>query len=124
MYAGIQHVSIAVTDLELAKRFYGEILGFKETGRPPFPSQGAWYDIGSTQLHLIVNEARTLRGTTVIDDKDGHFALRVYRIQDVLDRLQDASVAYVDRPNNLTEWHQVYVTDPDGNVIEFNGARA
>jgi glyoxylase I family protein len=124
MYTGIHHISIAVTDLEKAKCFYGGMLGFKESARPPFPSKGAWYDVGPTQIHLIVNQARTLRGTTIIDDKDGHFALRVHRMQDILDMLHEASIPYMDRPNNLTEWHQVYVTDPDGNVIEFNCSRA
>ncbi|TBL77865.1 VOC family protein [Paenibacillus thalictri] len=123
MYEGIQHVSLAVTDLGQAKVFYGGVLGFKETPRPAFQSKGAWYDIGGTQLHLIENNGRTLRGTDIIDDKDGHFAVRVTRMRDVLDMLNKALVPYVDRPQNLTMWHQVYVTDPDGNVIEFNAAR-
>jgi hypothetical protein len=24
---------------------------------------------------------------------------------------------------NLTPWHQIYLTDPDGNVIELNAER-
>jgi catechol-2,3-dioxygenase len=28
-----------------------------------------------------------------------------------------------DRPHNLTPWPQIYVTDPDGNVIELNAER-
>jgi hypothetical protein len=27
-----------------------------------------------------------------------------------------------DRPQNPTPWPQIYVTDPDGNVIELNAA--
>jgi len=120
MYNGIHHVSLAVNDLERSKHFFGCILGFPEIERPPFRSQGAWYGIGQTQLHLIVGNGRTLRGTTDIDDKDGHFAIRVDNMQDIIRLLKEASVPYVENLHSLTGWHQVYVTDPDGNVIEFN----
>ena len=36
------HVSICVTDIDKAKHFYGEILGFPEIERPPFDFPGAW----------------------------------------------------------------------------------
>lgn len=122
MYQFIHHVSIIVTDIEEAKHFYGEVLGFEESSeRPDFGFPGAWYQIGDTQLHLIVHkEGKTLRGTTEIDTRDGHFAVRVSDIEGFLKRLDDYGVEYVNKPTNKTPWHQVYVTDPSGNVIEFN----
>ncbi|WP_325176603.1 VOC family protein [Paenibacillus alkalitolerans] len=122
MYDGLHHVAVAVTDLEKAKHFYGEILGLQESGeRPNFPFPGAWYRIGGNQLHLIVHpEARTVRGTARIDSMDGHFAIRVKDMNTVLKRLNDCGWAYDDRPKSITGWHQVFVTDPDGNVIELN----
>jgi len=122
MYKGIHHVSLLVTDIERAKHFYGEVLGFEESSkRPDFGFPGAWYEVGETQVHLIVhNEGKTLRGTTEIDSRDGHFAVRVRDIEAFLERMEAHDVEMLNKPHNKTDWHQVYICDPDGNVIEFN----
>ena len=120
----LHHVSLSVTDLARAKQFYGQVLGLREISRPPFDFLGAWYQLGDRQLHLIVHpETRTLRGTTVIESREGHFGVRVRSYRDTLEHLKTQGVAYRDRPRNLTPWPQVYVTDPDGNVIELNAAQ-
>jgi glyoxylase I family protein len=122
MYEGIHHVSILVKDIEQAKHFYGEVLGFEESpDRPDFDFSGAWYQVGLTQVHLIeYEEGRTFRGTTVIDSRDGHFAIRVKDIEAFISRMEEKKVDILNKPENKTEWHQVYISDPDGNVIEFN----
>ncbi|MFD2926141.1 VOC family protein [Halobacillus naozhouensis] len=122
MYEGIHHVSLLVTDIKRAKRFYGEVLGFQESEeRPDFDFSGAWYQVGETQIHLIVHEeGRTLRGVTSIDSRDGHFAIRVQDMESFIKRMRRYQVEIVDKPNNQTDWHQVFVSDPDGNLIEFN----
>jgi glyoxylase I family protein len=122
MYEGIHHVSILVTDLQKSKYFYGEILGFEEShSRPDFDFPGAWYDIGNTQLHLIVhNNGKTLRNANEIDSRDGHFAIRVNDINRLIKRLFQYNIEYINKPVNKTPWHQVFVCDPDGNIIEFN----
>jgi glyoxylase I family protein len=122
MYEGIHHVSLLVTGVEKAKQFYGEVLGFKESdGRPDFDFPGVWYQIGNTQIHLIKHdEGKTLRGTNELDSRDGHFAMRVTDMNALIERLDSYSIDYLDKFHNKTNWHQVYVTDPDGNLIEFN----
>ncbi len=120
----IHHVSLAVTDLAAARRFYGEVLGLREIPRPAFPFAGAWYQLGDRQLHLIVHSAaRTLRGTRQIDSHDGHVALRVTSYTQAKAHLEAHGVAFRDRYDNHTPWAQLYVTDPDGNVIELNAER-
>jgi catechol 2,3-dioxygenase-like lactoylglutathione lyase family enzyme len=120
----LHHVAVCVTDVERARRFYGEILGLTEVPRPPFDFGGAWYELGDGQLHLIVHPpTRTLRGTTDIDPRDGHLALRVHSYEATLEHLRRRGVPCVARPDNLTPWAQIYVTDPDGNVIELNAER-
>lgn len=120
----LHHVAVCVTDLARAKYFYGEILGLPEVPRPAFDFGGAWYECGGRQLHLIVHPpTRTLRGTTEIDPRDGHLALRVASYARTLEHLRYHQVACVEVPRNLTPWAQIYVVDPDGNVIELNAER-
>ena len=122
----LHHISVCVTDLARAKHFYGHVLGLRERARPDLGFPGAWYEIGTTQeLHLIVHApSQTLRGTLEIDGRDGHFAFRVASYDAVLARLRAHGIAVIESPHNATPWAQIYVTDPDGNVIEFNVERA
>jgi glyoxylase I family protein len=121
----LHHISVCVTDLPRAKHFYGAVLGLRERLRPDLGFPGAWYDIGTTQeLHLIVHApSKTLRGSLEIDGRDGHFALRVASYDAVLARLRAHGIPLIESPHNATPWAQIYVTDPDGNVIEFNVER-
>ena len=117
----LHHVSVAVTELGRARQFYGDILGLPEIPRPPFDFAGAWYRVGDRQLHLIVHpDTRTVRGTTEIDSRDGHYGLRVRSYRQAVEYLDARGVPHRDKPRNKTPWPQIYLTDPDGNVIELN----
>lgn len=120
----LHHVAVCVSDLERAKRFYSDVLGLVELPRPPFDFGGAWYQLGERQqLHLIVHPPTlTMRRTTDIDAKDGHLAIRVGSYQETVEHLRRHGIECLERPRNLTPWPQLYVTDPDGNVIELNAA--
>src|SRR5712692_4912737 len=121
---GFHHVSLPVTDLARSKRFYGDVLDLRELARPAFDFAGAWYDLGNGQLHLIVHdEPRSLRGTTAIDTRDGHFAMRVGNWKATLARLREHGVRFRENPENQTPWAQIHLTDPDGNGIELNVER-
>lgn len=119
----IHHVSLVVTDLERARAFYRDVLGLREIERPGFDFPGAWFAIGERQLHLIVHRGRALRGTKSIDSRDGHFALRVRNFDWMRRHLDELDIDFVARPVNRTPWAQLFLTDPDGNVIELNAER-
>lgn len=120
----LHHVSIPVTDAESSREFYRSILGLEEIERPDFGFPGVWFSLGSRQLHLIQHlGAKTLRGTNEIESRDGHFALRVRSYRETREHLIKLGIPFLDRPVNPTTWPQIYITDPDGNVIELNAAK-
>lgn len=125
MITRLHHAALCVTDITRSKRFYAEVLGLREVPRPDFDFPGAWYqfDDGS-QLHLIVHDRPlALRGTTEIDTRDGHLALRVASYEATLAHLKRQGVDHVAQWDNKTPWAQIYVTDPDGNIVELNAER-
>lgn len=129
--AGLHHVLVPVTNLDRAKAFYGELLGFPEVARPDFEYPGAWYRFANGQeFHLIVYPYSTLRGSKNLDDRDVHFAFRVSDFEATVERLRaagykedaadNAGDKMVVRPRSSRGYSQVYVLDPDRNVIELN----
>ena len=117
----IHHVSLAVTDIEQAKRFYHEVLCLEEIDRPQFGFPGAWYQIGNQQLHLIVHpEAQTLRATNELSSKEGHFAFRVKSYDETVNWLKEKGVEIYENPTSKSGFAQIFVADPDGNLIELN----
>ncbi len=120
----LHHVSLNVSDLERARRFYGEVLGLEALPRPAFDFPGAWYRLGDRQLHLIVHPpTRTLRGTTEISSREGHFAIAVRDYDEARAHLQAAGVPFDARPRGSTPWAQIFLSDPDGNLIELSAER-
>lgn len=120
----IHHVSLIVTDLERAKQFYETVIGLKPIARPAFDFPGAWYAVGHTgqQLHLIVHNGETKR-TKGIDTRDGHFAVRVESYGRTIAWLEAHNVEYKAKPDSITGFAQIFVTDPDRNIIELNAER-
>ena len=129
----LHHVSLPVSDLEQAKRFYEDVLGLKAIARPPFDFPGAWYQVGEgQQLHLIVHDKSTFRSGKGMDTRDVHFAIRVKSYRATLDFLhsqgystdaEDEFKRLVESPHARAGFPQIYLLDPDRNVIELNAAQ-
>ncbi|MCF6138360.1 VOC family protein [Pseudalkalibacillus berkeleyi] len=121
MYKQIHHVSLEVKKLKRARSFYEKVLRFEVSEeRPDFDFEGIWYNLGGTQLHLIVNSSLNEDAMPTLNSRSAHFAIRVDSVQELIDRLEKAGCTYLDKPASKTGWHQVFVQDPDGNIIEFN----
>lgn len=120
MSAGIMffhHVNVTVPRAleHAAKDFYGERLGLEEIPKPEVARQrgGAWYQLGSVQLHL-----------SVADDPDAHQSKRhicfvVENLNRAQDHLKDGGVEILPDPRPIPGTHRFYVRDPGGNLIEI-----
>jgi glyoxylase I family protein len=119
-YQMLHHVGVNVTDLARAKVFYTDVLCLSEIERPNFSFPGAWFAIGTDQqLHLIVHNGQTVRSGQ-LDSRDGHFALRVSSYEETVKWLSECGVPFDARPNSTAGFPQIYVLDPDRNIIELN----
>ncbi len=129
----LHHVSILTTDVERAVAFYRDIFGLQPIPRPDFPIKGAWLGCGDRQIHLVQHPGGTFRSRGV-DNDDTHFAFRTDDFEDIVSRLK-AHGYREDAPANDPKYmmikragqagfSQLYILDPDGNVIEVNDARA
>lgn len=115
------HISLSVTDIDACRHFYGTVLGFPEIERPNFDFPGAWYQVGSAQLHLIENkEAMTLRHSEKLDSRDGHFAIRVKDYHETLAYLKKQGVEVLDKRTGKSGFAQIFCMHPSHNLIEFN----
>lgn len=123
----LSHVSVTVSDLEKAKRFYGEVIGLTQILRPDFGFPGVWYSLGNgLQLHVIVNE-RVPAGPVEphrFDVKDRHFALWVENADETRERLVKIGQPFYDFTSTPTGLRQLFVHDPDANMVEFIGPTA
>ena len=119
----LDHVSITVDDFEAVRPFYEEVLGLKQDpSRPTLRFPGAWYQVGSSQIHLIQElEGVDLgRKAPKLVPMAPHLALRVDDY--------DAAVAHfkqrdIDVLETNADRGQLWVRDPAGNIIELT-ARA
>ncbi len=129
----LHHAALPVTDLERSKTFYREVLGLTEVPRAPFPFPGAWFALADGQrIHLIVSPGQTMRTGKGIDSRDGHFALRVASYREALEELgrkgytpeadDELHRIKVD-PHSVAGFPQMYLLDPDRNLIEINAEK-
>jgi catechol 2,3-dioxygenase-like lactoylglutathione lyase family enzyme len=98
-----------------ARRFFGELLGLVEIEKPQSlrARGGAWFQVGSQQLHIGVEEPFT-------PARKAHPALRVQ--PEALDGLAarlEATGARVQWDDAVDDARRFYSEDPWGNRIEL-----
>jgi catechol 2,3-dioxygenase-like lactoylglutathione lyase family enzyme len=123
----LQHCGLIVADLERSRRFYGGALGLEEVPRPRnFVFDGAWFQVGEDQLHLLVEAETTGRaggpdpGPSATVGLANHIALEVDDLETALARLEEHDVPLIGGPMPRGDgYDQVFMRDPDGYVIEL-----
>jgi catechol 2,3-dioxygenase-like lactoylglutathione lyase family enzyme len=115
---GISELVLEVSDLDAARRFYRDQLGFEETLYGEGREGRYWYLIGDTARLGLWTEQVGLAGGR--GGAHVHFAFEVAdgEIDRLLERIGEAGVE-VEGPIQLGPGRAIYVTDPDGNVVEF-----
>jgi catechol 2,3-dioxygenase-like lactoylglutathione lyase family enzyme len=116
--SGISELVLEVSDLEAARAFYRDALGFEETLYGEGREGRYWYLVGeSARLGLWTPQTGLAGGR---GGAHVHYAFQVAdpEIDALLDRLGERGVE-IEGPVQLGPGRAIYVTDPDGNVVEF-----
>lgn len=127
----LHHVSILTSDVERSLAFYRDVLGLEPLPRPDFPIRGSWLACGDRQVHLVQHPTGTYRNGE-IDNNDTHFALRTDDFEGVVRQLEahgfsehaaeGAPKRIMMKRTGAAGFAQLYVLDPDRNVVEVNAA--
>jgi catechol 2,3-dioxygenase-like lactoylglutathione lyase family enzyme len=127
----LHHVAIIVTDLDRSAAFYQQLFELSPIARPPFPIPGLWLGVGDLAVHLTVYPAGHFR-TRPVDNDDIHFAFNTDDFEHFVtraeamgfgaDRPADDPMRMILKRQGMAGFPQLYLLDPDRNIIEVNGA--
>lgn len=119
MITGIDHVQVAIPAgaEDIARSFYGTLLGMTERAKPPALAArgGCWFTAGSAVLHLGVQEPFVPAGKA-------HPAFLVTSLDSLFDSLAAAGHLGVRADGEIAGVRRFHVFDPFGNRIEFQQA--
>ncbi|MEO1021786.1 MAG: VOC family protein [Bacteroidota bacterium] len=116
---GLNHITIRVNRIDASKTFYGDVLGF-ELIRTMGQSM-AVYRIGKEDT-LVIVEAETSYDPTSRDFRVDHFGFYVEspeKVNDLASYFRDREVTILSGPANRKRGRFLFISDPDGNLIEF-----
>jgi catechol 2,3-dioxygenase-like lactoylglutathione lyase family enzyme len=109
----LNHVNVTVPAAleESAKHFYAEVLGLQQIPKPAGPRQyrGAWYQLGSAQLHLSLEDG------VQNDASKRHVCYSVSDIEAAETHFRDAGLEII--PDDKAS--RFFLRDPGGNLIEI-----
>jgi catechol 2,3-dioxygenase len=116
------HIVLYVRDLEVSRRFYSDVLGWKQIAS--VDGQMAMFSSGRTHHELLLIEVGPGAAPIPSGRRVGmyHFGLKIgttdEELREALLVLQQAGANVVGSADH-TVTHSLYITDPDGNEIEL-----
>ena len=119
------HLVLYVRDLDRSRRFYGDVLGWREiTEGVPIGFPAAAFSSGRTHHELLLIEVGHDAAPIPAGPRVGmyHFGVKIGEsdddLREALARLTEAGVRIVGASDH-TVTHSLYIEDPDGNEIEL-----
>ena len=113
MVDGLNHITLAVSDLERSFAFYTDLLGCRPVARW---DRGAYVMAGETWLALVVDDkvrdaARPDYSHIALSCPEAAFDQQVLRLK---------AAGCTDWSDNRSEGASYYFTDPDGHKLELH----
>jgi len=119
---GVVHFSIPVSDLEVSRRFYTEILGLKFKFEAPAAGM-VFLTAGEDHVILCKSEAKIQRSPAEMRRIHHAFRLDADKYEDAKSFLRLNGVDIFEEENRTSGvfvGREFYIRDPDGTVIEFS----
>lgn len=117
----IDHIGIAVNDLEQAKHLFCDVFGLHLAGEETvdeYQARLACLKIGETEIELLQGLSADSPVTRFITKKgEGiqHICFRVHHIESVLQRLKDEGVELIDsQPRTVRDGQKIAFLRPQG----------
>ncbi len=117
------HIVLYVRDIERSRRFYRDILGWREIGEA-FGGRAVAFSSGRTHHELLLIEVGERAAPIPLGPRVGlyHFGLKVgdsdEELSEAIKTLRESGVP-IRGMSDHTVTHSVYIEDPDGNEIEL-----
>ena len=104
-------ISVPVTDMERATRFYRDALGLEQVSEGGFPEFQLGENV-SVYLLQLENIGSSFRGPHT-----AHVALRVPDVAETRRELEAKGVAFEGETLDTGVCHMAFFSDPDGNAL-------
>lgn len=112
----LNHVALHVADVAKSSTFYCDVLQLAPIPRPAFTFEGAWFRLGANQeLHLIGERF----GPVLSRRRGNHFAVKVDDLAAWEAHFRKVGVEFRPRKQRPDGAWQVFLSDPDGHVVEL-----
>lgn len=115
---GFNHLALSVSDIEASTVFYRDILGLEPIEVPDeLKAIRSWFRFGGGQdLHLLAGRTEPVADNS---RNSSHFSLTIPDADEVEAFLIEKGMDYHRQQRFDGAW-QIYISDPDGYVIELN----
>ena len=117
--SGIHHITIRVNRIAEAEDFYGRVLGFELVRK--MGQSMAVFRVGEKDT-LVLVEAETRYDRNSRDFRVDHFGFYLdspEQVDEMTEHLKENEATILSGPSNRRNGRFVFVSDPDGNMIEF-----
>jgi glyoxylase I family protein len=113
----LHHVSRQTRKLEETRRFYVDVLGFREVPRPEMNFAGAWLYGAGIQIHLIDEPFDA--PASAINSRENHIAFKIEDMNAAEASLKEKGIVYKRNINPERRSDQIFFRDPEGWLIEL-----